>query len=199
VRAGVALAIIGEPPPPSMTPQPLDTPNPDPTPPYFPVARHKLIVMSLATLSTYQLYWFYKNFEMMAARKKESGSAFWRALFAPITAHGLFAQVRLDARSRFITVGWSAGGLAVIYFILNIACFLSYPWWLLALASVFAVLPVHATAEAVNAIEAPNGPRNDIYSTWNIIAIVVGIALTIVGIIATRQVDLLIQQLESQL
>lgn len=182
-----------------MTPHAFDTPNPDPAPPYFPVARHKLIVMSLATLSTYQLYWFYRNFEMMAARKKESGSTFWRALFAPITAHGLFAQVRLDARSRFITVGWSAGGLAVIYFVLNIACFLSYPWWLLALASVFAVLPVHATAQAVNAIEAPNAPRNDVYSAWNIVAIVVGIALTIAGIYATRQVDLLFQQLESQL
>lgn len=182
-----------------MTSHAFDTPSSDPAPPYFPVARHKLIVMSLATLSTYQLYWFYRNFELMAARKKENGSTFWRALFAPITAQGLFAQVRLDARSRFITVGWSAGGLAVIYFVLNIACFLSYPWWLLALASVFAVLPVHATAQAVNAIEAPKASPNDVYSAWNVVAIVVGIALTIAGIYATRQVDLLFQQLESQL
>lgn len=176
-----------------------DTPAAAAAPPYFPVARQKLIVMSLATLSTYQLYWFYRNFQLVAERKGERGSVFWRALFAPITAHALFAQVRLDARSRFIAVGWSAGGLAVIYFVLNIACFLSYPWWMLALLSVFAVLPVHAAAEAVNAIDAPSAPRNDGYSTWNIVAIVVGILLTIAGVIATRQVDLLFQQLESQL
>lgn len=93
-----------------MTPHALDTPKPDaartPAPPYFPVARHKLIVMSLATLSTCQLYWF-------------------------------FAQVRTDARSR--------------------------------------------------------------YTMWNVVAIVVGISLTIAGVIALHEVDLLFQQLESQL
>jgi hypothetical protein len=176
-----------------------DAPADAAAPPYFPVARHKLIVMSVATLSTYQLYWFFKNFEWLAARKRDGGSVFWKALFAPVTAHVLFADVRTEARSRFIAVPWSAGGLAVIYFMLNIACFLSYPWWLLALGSVFAVLPVHATAEAVNEAAAPGGPRNDSYTMWNVVAIVVGIALTIAGVIATRQMDLLFQQLESQL
>jgi hypothetical protein len=176
-----------------------DTPSAPVVTPYFPVARHKLIVMSLATLSTYQLYWFYRNFERIAARTGARSSVFWRAFFAPVTAHGLFAQVRLDARARFISVTWSAGGLAMIYFALTMACFLSYPWWLLALASVFAVLPVHAAAQAVNEIEVPNGPRNDRYTMWNVVAIVAGIGLTIAGVIATRDVDLLFQQLESQL
>ena len=157
--------------------------------------------MSLATLSTYQLYWFYRNFSLVAARGGGGGggSAFWRAFFAPLTAHGLFAQIRVDARSRFITVPWSAGGLAAIFFLVTICCFLPYPWLLVAFGSVFVILPVHATAEAVNAAAAPNAPRNDAYSTWNVIAIVAGIALTIVGVIALRQVDLLFQQLESQL
>lgn len=156
--------------------------------------------MSLATLSTYQLYWFYRNFALISARGRGGGgSAFWRAFFAPITAHSLFAQVRLDARSRFIAVPWSAGGLAAIFFLLTVSCFMPYPWLLLAFGSVFVLLPVHATAQAVNAIDAPSEPRNDAYTTWNVIAIVVGIALTIAGVIALREVDLLFQQLESQL
>lgn len=175
------------------------TASPAPAPPYFPVARHKLIVMSLATLSTYQLYWFYRNFALIAMRSGDRGSAFWRAFFAPVTAHALFAQIRMDARSRFIAVGWSAGGLAAIFFLVTISCFLPYPWLLLAFGSVFVLLPVHATAQAVNEIEAPNGPRNDTYTKWNIIAILAGVGLTIAGVIALREVDLLFQQLESQL
>jgi hypothetical protein len=176
-----------------------DTPQHPVVTPYFPVARHKLVIMSLATLSTYQFYWFYKNWQRLETRAGGAGSPFWRALWAPFTAHGLFAQVRQDAQSRFIPVSWSAPGLATIYFLLTMACFLEYPWWVLALGSVFAVLPVHAAAEAVNEAVVPNGPRNNGYSMWNVIGIVLGIALTIGGVIATRQVDLLFQQLESQL
>jgi hypothetical protein len=176
------------------------TKSPAAAPPYFVVARHKLIVMSLATLSTYQLYWFYRNFAFVAARGHGGGgSAFWRAFFAPFTAHSLFAQIRMDARSRFIAVPWSAGGLAAIYFLVTICCFLPYPWLLVAFGSVFVLLPVHATAEALNAAEAPNAPRNDAYTMWNVIAILVGVALTIAGVLALREVDLLFQQLENQL
>ncbi|MGH7623007.1 MAG: hypothetical protein ACREMU_11755 [Gemmatimonadaceae bacterium] len=176
------------------------TKSPAVAPPYFPVARHKLVIMSLATLSTYQLYWFYRNFALISARGiGGGGSAFWRAFFAPLTAHSLFAQVRLDARSRFIAVPWSAGGLAAIFFLVTISCFMPYPWLLLAFGSVFVLLPVHATAEAVNAKEAPNAPRNDGYSMWNVLAIVLGIAVTIAGVIALREVDQLFQQLENQL
>lgn len=31
------------------------------TPYYFPVSNTKLVLMSLATLGFYELYWFYKN------------------------------------------------------------------------------------------------------------------------------------------
>lgn len=176
------------------------TESPAAAPPYFVVARQKLIVMSLATLSTYQLYWFYRNFALIAARGTGGGgTAFWRAFFAPLTAHSLFAQIRLDARSRFIAVSWSAGGLAAIFFLVTFCCFLPYPWLLVAFGSVFVLLPVHATAQAVNAAEAPNAPRNDAYTMWNVIAILVGIGLTVAGVIALRQVDLLFRQLESQL
>ena len=132
--------------------------------PWFPVARQKLIVMSVATMSMYQIYWFYRNWQLMNARKGSSGSPFWRALAAPITAHGLFADVRADAQARFITVGWSSAGLAAIYFCLTLCCFLDYPWWNIALGSVFALIPVPATLGAVTATLATNGPGTEDYS-----------------------------------
>ena len=167
--------------------------------PYFPVARQKLIVMSVTTLSMYQIYWFYKNWQQMALRTGGGGSPFWRAIAAPITARGLFEHVRTDAQSRFIAVTWSATGLAVIYFGLTLLCFLDYPWWTLALGSVFALLPVHATMERVNGKVAPNGPKNDSYSTMDVLAIVVGLALTAVGIYVTREMSIFLQQLIDQL
>jgi len=167
--------------------------------PYFPVARQKLIVMSVTTLSMYQIYWFYKNWQRMNARKGSGGSPFWRAVAAPITAHGLFADVRTDAQSRFLAVGWSSAGLAVIYLGLALCCFLDYPWWTIALGSVFALLPVHATMEEVNRKVAPNAPRNDGYSAMDVVIIVLGIALTILGLYLTREAQLFLEQLVNEL
>ncbi len=176
-----------------------DTPSFPVATPYFAVGRQKLIVMSMATLSTYQLYWFYKNFQRVGSLTGDSGSAMGRAFFAPFTAHRLFARVRTDALSRGIPVRWSTGGLAVIYFGLTVSCFLSYPWWTLALASVFAVLPVHATTQQINAMTEPRAPRNDGYTPGNLTLIVLGLALTVVAIIATREADIFLQQLLDQL
>jgi hypothetical protein len=163
--------------------------------PYLPVARHKLIVMSLATLSLYQIYWFYQNFRRMDQRTGGGGSPFWRAIAAPLTAHGLFAHVRADAQSRFISVSWSSAGLAVIYLCLTLICFFDYPWWTLALGSVFALVPVHATMEAVNRKVAPNAARDDAYSVTNGVVIVLGVALTVLALYLTRLAQELVQQL----
>ena len=167
--------------------------------PYFPVSRQKLIVMSVTTLSMYQIYWFYQNFQRVNARLGGGASPFWRAIAAPITAHGLFARVRMDAQSRFIPVSWSSAGLAVIYFGTTLLCFLDYPWWTLALGSVFVLLPVHAAMNAVNQKVAPKGPRNDRFSGSNIAWIVVGVALTLLGLYLTRLAQQFLQQLMDQL
>lgn len=176
-----------------------EAPPPPAETPYFPVARHKLIVMSLTTLSMYQIYWFYKNWQRIDARKGTGSSAFWRAIAAPITAHGLFADVRTDALSRFVTVGWSSAGLAVIYLGLALCAFVEYPWWTIALGSVFALVPVHATMEEVNCTVAPKAPRNDGYSAMDIALIVLGLALTALGLYLTREAQVFFDQLLNEL
>lgn len=167
--------------------------------PWFPVARHKLIVMSVTTLSMYQIYWFFRNYQRLNQRAGSGGSPFWRAVAAPLTAHGLFTHVRTDAQSRFIPVSWSSAGLAVIYLGLTLICFFDYPWWTLALGSVFALVPVHATMEEVNRKVAPTAVRNDSYSAANIMFIVLGVALTILGLYLTRLAQEFLQQLVNQL
>jgi hypothetical protein len=194
VRERAELAIIGEPSPVTMPPN-----SPEAEAPYFSVAVHKLIVMSVTTLSMYQIYWFYKNYQRMNQRTGGGGSPFWRAIAAPLTAHGLFAHVRTDAQSRFIPVGWSSAGLAVIYLCLTLICFFDYPWWTLALASVFALVPVQATMDAVNRKVAPSAARDDGYSAANALVIAGGVALTILALYLTRLAQLFVQQLVNQL
>ena len=194
VRGRAELAIIGEPSPVTMPPN-----RPEVEAPYFSVAVHKLIVMSVTTLSTYQIYWFYKNYQRMNQRTGGGGSPFWRAIAAPLTAHGLFAPVRPDARSRFIPVGWSSAGLAVIYLCLTLICFFDYPWWTLALGSVFALVPVQATMDAVNRKVAPGAARDDRYSVANAAVITGGVALTILALYLTRLAQLFFQALVNQL
>ncbi len=155
--------------------------------------------MSVTTLSLYQIYWFYRNCQRMNARSGSGASPFWRAITAPLTAHGLFAAVRTDAQSRFIAANWSSAGLAAIYFFLTLCCFLDYPWWTIALCSVVALVPVHATMEQVNRKVAPAAPRNDRYSTVDGVAIAAGIALTILGLYLTREAKLFLEQLLDQL
>ena len=167
--------------------------------PYFSVARQKLIVMSVTTLSLYQIYWFYRNFQATNVRTGGGASPFWRAIAAPITAHGLFDGVRTDAQSRFIAVNWSSTGLAAIYFLLTLCCFLDYPWWTIALCSVFAVVPANATTEQINRRIAPAAPRNDRYSAMDGVAIAAGIALTILGLYLTREAKLFLEQVLDQL
>jgi uncharacterized membrane protein len=174
-------------------------PTPEVDTPWFPVARHKLIVMSVTTLSTYQIYWFFRNYQRMTGRTGDGFSSIWRAVAAPLTAHGLFQHVRTDAQSRFIAVSWSSAGLAVIYLGLTLICFFDYPWWTLALGSVFALVPVHATMEEVNRKVAPNGARNDSYSATNVVFIVLGVALTILALYLTRLAQEFLQQLVNQL
>jgi len=173
--------------------------RPDLEAPYFSVAIHKLIVMSVTTLSMYQIYWFYQNYQRLNQRTGSGGSPFWRALLAPLTANGLFAHVRTDAQSRFIPVSWSSAGIAVIYLCLTLICFFDYPWWTLALASVFALVPVQATVDAVNRKVAPSVARDDRYSAANAVAIAGGLALTILALYLTRLAQLFVQQLVNQL
>ena len=52
--------------------------------PYFPVATHKFVVLSICTLGLYDLYWFYQNWQRVRRRTREDLSPFWRAAFAPL-------------------------------------------------------------------------------------------------------------------
>jgi hypothetical protein len=48
---------------------------------FFAVSIPKFIVLSICSIGIYDLYWFYKNWQLVRAREQSDISPFWRAFF----------------------------------------------------------------------------------------------------------------------
>ena len=149
---------------------------------YFAVGVAKLCVMSITTLGLYELYWFYKQWKCAA---RISGEKLWapvRALFFPFTAYFLFTRMH-DHAHRYSVSFPAVGALAFAVFFLNVAWRLPDPWWLV---SEFAFLPLIAVQNAVNALNAkaaPGADENRRLTPGNVVAILLGGAITALAVI----------------
>jgi hypothetical protein len=153
--------------------------------PFFPVATHKFVVLSLCTLNFYTLYWCYNNWWRIRQRSGEHLSPFWRAFFAPIWVFSLFGRISSDARTRGIAVGWNTVLLGVAYLVVAAFGAASEGWWLVSLASFVPFLPVVSTTHGVNATEVAAEKRNDSYSGGNVAAILLGGLILVLVLVGT--------------
>ena len=85
---------------------------------FFTTSTLKLTLMSICTLSIYQLYWFYKNWALIKERTGQNIMPFWRASFAPFWAYSCFKHIKISAEDNNIQESLSIGLLAVVYIIL---------------------------------------------------------------------------------
>ena len=81
--------------------------NEDAQPMFFPVSRLKLLVMSLVTFGLYQIFWFYKNWQLLKAATGSNISPFWRAVFNGICCCSLIAKIINRAKLRGIDANFS--------------------------------------------------------------------------------------------
>jgi hypothetical protein len=82
---------------------------------------------------------------------------------------------------------WRAEISAVGYIVITCGLFLPDPYWLVSLLVVVPLVPVQRTVNALNAVLAPETPKNDAYTGWNVVVIVVGVIfylLLILGMMA---------------
>ena len=61
--------------------------------PFYCVGIGKFVILSVTTLTLYELYWFYRNWQRVKARTGRDVSPFWRAFFAPIFCYGLASAI----------------------------------------------------------------------------------------------------------
>lgn len=141
--------------------------------------------MSIGTLTFYEVYWCFRNWQRIKARSGDALSPFWRAFFAPLWCFGLFGDVRAHAEAQGVGVAWSAGLLAATFFVLSVTWRLPDPWWLVSFGSFLPFLPVVRTVEQINAsVDAAEGP-NATFSWMDVLALAAGGVFLLLGILGT--------------
>ena len=150
-----------------------------------PMSLGKLVVMSLCTFGFYEVYWFYRNWYLQKAFRKEDVSPFWRAIFAPLFGFSMFRNVRNQAERDRLRVGWSAGGMGLLFLVLSGLSRLPDPYWLVCLLSFAPILPVQRTINELNAASPRPAPVNAEFSVLNLAGIAVGGLCLFLAVIGT--------------
>ncbi len=141
---------------------------------YFPVSVNKLVVMSIFTGGLYEVYWFYKNWQLIKNRERSNIMPFLRAFFALFFCYALFERISVAAKdSGFNAI--DSGPLTVGWIIFAWAFgFLPIPYTLLSVLSVLFLISVQRAVNQINSRHSPQVDSNSHYTGWNILWIVVG-------------------------
>ncbi|MFH1456959.1 MAG: hypothetical protein ABIF17_02480 [Patescibacteria group bacterium] len=85
---------------------------------YFHVPPAKFIFLSIVTLGFYELYWFYKNWQVVQKHQEKKISPFWRSVFTVLYCYSLFKKIIQSAEAMGYKEKVSAGALTGIYIII---------------------------------------------------------------------------------
>jgi uncharacterized membrane protein YbaN (DUF454 family) len=141
--------------------------------------------MSIASFGMYHLLWHYQNWKRYRARSTRAFSVVVRTILGPIFVFRLFERLRHDLRETALPGMPEPGVLALLYLSCNALITLPEPWWTLAALNTVPLAIAQAGVNRLNREVAPLAPRNDRYSSWNVLLIVVGlllVALTLLGL-----------------
>jgi hypothetical protein len=154
-------------------------------PPFFQVSVTKLIVLTICTLGFYQLYWFYKNWQLIRDREDIAVLPAARALFAYFYCYQAFCRVRDFPTTNISNSRLPAGPLAAGWIVTTFLSNLPDPYWLISFSAVAFVVPVQAMATKVNAVVAPGSDPNRRFSAGNWATVGLGGALFALALIGT--------------
>ncbi|MEO7465341.1 MAG: hypothetical protein ABIV42_07700 [Nitrosospira sp.] len=156
---------------------------------FFPVSLFKLTIMSLFSLGLYEIYWFYRNWQLVKAHESLRILPFARAFFTIFFCYQFFVWVRKAGLSQKNSPPLAAGALAIGWITFYFIGGLSDPYWVISLLKVFFLLPVQAQVNRINAIQAPTVDINSHFGAWNRVVIVVGAILFIFTILESFSPD----------
>lgn len=153
--------------------------------PFFSVATHKFVIMSVVTVGLYQYYWIYKQWKRLAQSSREPMSPFWRTFFAPLWGFSLFSRLEAHGEREKLVVGWNDVALGIAYLLLSAAWRLPDPWSLVSLLSFLPIVPVQRTVEQINARHTAGPLPNRRFSGVNLVGIFIGGALLLLAVLGT--------------
>ena len=143
-------------------------------PPFFAVSLTKLVIMSACTLSLYEIYWFYRNWQYIRRRERSNISPAPRAIFAVFYCYQCFARVRAYDVEKNDSSTLLAGPLAIGWIVATLLWKLPDPYWWLSMFAFVPLLPVQAHANRLNAQVSPSHDRNTSLRGWNWLALTLG-------------------------
>ena len=152
---------------------------------YFSTSTLKLAVMSICTFGLYDLYWFYKNWELIKAQTGENIMPFWRAFFAPFWAYSCFNHIKASANDADVPESLPVGLLAIVYFAIQALWRVPDPYWLISYLSFAPLIPANTLAVRINLKQNPNFTNNTRFSGWNWCGVVLGGSVFALGLLGT--------------
>jgi hypothetical protein len=126
---------------------------------WFVVGTGKLLLMCVATLGVYQIYWFFMQWRHVRWRGESVHPAL-RTILSGIFCYALFRRVADDATERGIAGAPSPLAAAVAFILLSITWQLPQPWSFLQLLSLVPLALVQRAASAVALAAVPTADPN---------------------------------------
>jgi hypothetical protein len=145
---------------------------------FFPVSERKLLVLSLLTLGLYQFYWFYQHWQTEKQREHPRIMPAWRSILVYFFCYSLFQRINERAAAQRLG-SVPAGWLALGWILTSLMGELPPPYAFAIFLTVFFLLPVQRLANAVNEREAPGHDPNDRFTLWNLLWVVVTLAMAV--------------------
>jgi hypothetical protein len=152
---------------------------------FFAVSPVKLVVLSVSTLGLYQVYWFYKHWDLIKERSEPHIVPWARAFFGIFWCYSCFDFIRKDERDLNIEPVLFAGPLAIGWIALSLTWRLPEPYFMLGYIAPLLLVPAQRHVNRINTLVAPDHDKNTRFSVWNWLAVTAGgilITLVILGL-----------------
>ncbi|MCB6181947.1 hypothetical protein LIN78_00055 [Leeia sp. TBRC 13508] len=142
---------------------------------FYAISTFKLLVMYICTLGFYEVYWFYKQWEMIKQQEKSSVIPILRSIFGILFSYPLFRRIQLAQEANEQSVPLASMFWCVILILLNATMVLAGPLRFLTFCSILPLLVAQAAANQVNHTNFPEMPKNDKFNQIEIVIVIFGI------------------------
>ena len=148
--------------------------GPRPDLPFFSITFLKFLLLTIATVGLYEIWWFYEHWRQVRNTTGARITPVARAIFSPIYCYALFNRVKNDLEDHGLYSKFSPGLLTVIYIGLLAAQQLPDPYWMVSLLSLLPLLAVQAGVNRLHYEVDPAYDRNGRFGLGGGAVLVVG-------------------------
>ncbi len=139
---------------------------------FFAVSIPKLIVMSVCTFGSYEIYWFYEHWDEVKNQTRENLWPFWRAFFSPLFCYSLFTRIKETSSAEEVRSRYPLGLDAFIWIALIATGY--YEFLIIPFLTFLPLVHVQRQVNDLHRKVTPRADKNARFSGLNIAAIAVG-------------------------